>query len=163
MLTTNVATFCHHTMLLQCHWLYSLCCTLIPVTYSFWNCISHSPFPILSISSSNHQFLLCIYRSGSAICFFYSFVLSASSSALADPFLPIYFPPLASSTPPVPTLPPTSLAAPSQPPLLISPHPLNSPGWHSQARSLISLQLTPQGAREVGSSPVSCSELPSIS
>lgn len=36
-LTTSVAAICHHTTLLQYHWLYSLWCVFVPMTYSFNN------------------------------------------------------------------------------------------------------------------------------
>ena len=52
MLTASVATICHHITLLQYHWLYSLCCTFHPMTYSFHNCKFITPtssltFPFL--------------------------------------------------------------------------------------------------------------------
>ena len=82
MLTTNVATFCHHTRLLWYHWLYSLCCAfyshdlLIPFLET---CVSYFPLPMLLIPLTfphgNHQFFsvftglillfVCLF-----ICFF---------------------------------------------------------------------------------------------
>ena len=77
-----LVTICHHTKLLQYHWLYFLCHTS-HVIYLFYNW-KFVPFNLLclfnlslhTIPSSNHQFDLCIYEPISVLlclflCFFF--------------------------------------------------------------------------------------------
>ena len=80
-LTARVATTCHHAVLLQYYWLYFLCCTLCPITYSFhnWKFVSSPPpshlsHTHLSLPSGKYQFVVGIYGSVSAFCWFICFV-----------------------------------------------------------------------------------------
>ena len=71
---TSVAPICDHVILLQYHWLYSLCCAfyscdlfipkLRPVFLSSLH--SFGPAPPHSLLFGNHQVVLWIYRSDSA-------------------------------------------------------------------------------------------------
>ena len=80
--TISVVTICHHTTLLQYHWLYSsmLCLLFLWLIHSKtvnlylplpFNNLPHPPSPL---PSGNHQFFLCTYRFDSAFCLFIHFL-----------------------------------------------------------------------------------------
>ena len=99
MLTTSIVTICHHTMLLQCHWLYSLCLCLLfswfihSITGGLYLPLPFTRFAHSSpvLPSGNHQNVLCTSSSDSAFLFICFYKIPLKTLLIFKSFLSHHF------------------------------------------------------------------------